>query len=386
MTSDPPESRTRCKVLTIPKKESGSVQGSLCGETALVHIDDMGDLYCMKKIGFLSFGHWTLSPHSGTQSAADALLQSIDLAVEAERLGMDGAYFRVHHFAQQLASPFPLLAAVGAKTQRIEIGTAVIDMRYENPQYMAEDAGAADLIAGGRLQLGISRGSPEQVIDGWRYFGYRPGEDKTDADMARDHAEVFLQLLRGKGFAKPNPRPMFPNPPGLLRLEPHAEGLRHRIWWGAASNATAAWAAKLAMNLQSSTLKYDESGEPFHVQQATQIRAFRAAWKEAGHARTPRVSVSRSIFVLLDDRDRAYFGRGGEEQDQVGFIDGPSRAIFGRSYAAEPDVLVKQLQEDEAIAEADTLLLTVPNQLGVEYNAHVLEAILTTIAPALGWR
>ena len=186
----------------------------------------------MKKIGFLSFGHWTPSPQSQTQSAADALLQSIDLAVEAERLGMDGAYFRVHHFARQLASPFPLLAAVGAKTRKIEIGTAVIDMRYENPHYMAEDAGAADLIAGGRLQLGISRGSPEQVIDGWRYFGYRPAEGEDDADMGRRHAEEFLELLRGKGFAQPNPRPMFPNPPGLLRLEPYSEGLRDRIWWG----------------------------------------------------------------------------------------------------------------------------------------------------------
>ncbi len=340
----------------------------------------------MKKIGFLSFGHWTPSPHSGTQSAGDALLQSIDLAVEAERLGIDGAYFRVHHFARQLASPFPLLAAVGAKTQKIEIGTAVIDMRYENPQYMAEDAGAADLIAGGRLQLGISRGSPEQVIDGWRYFGYSPEEGKSDADMGRHHATEFLGLLSGEGFAQPNPRPMFPNPPGLLRLEPHSEGLRERIWWGAGSNATAVWAAKLGMNLQSSTLKDDETGEPFHVQQAAQIRAYREAWKEAGHARTPRVSVSRSIFALVNDLDRAYFGRGGQEEDKVGFIDATTRAIFGRSYAAEPDVLIEQLRKDEAIAEADTLLLTVPNQLGVAYNAHVLEAILATVAPALGWR
>ena len=246
----------------------------------------------MKKIGFLSFGHWTPSPQSQTRSAADALLQSIDLAVAAEELGADGAYFRVHHFARQLASPFPLLAAVGAKTSRIEIGTAVIDMRYENPLYMVEDAGAADLIAGGRLQLGISRGSPEQVIDGWRYFGYRPAEGESDADMGRRHAEVFLDVLRGEGFAKPNPRPMFPNPPGLLRLEPHSAGLRERIWWGAGSNATAVWAAKLGLNLQSSTLKDDETGEPFHIQQAAQIRAFRAAWKEAGHAREPRVSRS----------------------------------------------------------------------------------------------
>jgi alkanesulfonate monooxygenase SsuD/methylene tetrahydromethanopterin reductase-like flavin-dependent oxidoreductase (luciferase family) len=340
----------------------------------------------MKKIGFLSFGHWTTSPQSQAQSAADVLLQSIDLAVEAERLGVDGAYFRVHHFARQLASPFPLLAAVGARTKKIEIGTGVIDMRYENPHYMAEDAGSADLIAGGRLQLGISRGSPEQVIEGWRYFGHNPAEGETDADMGRRHAEKFLELLSGKGFAQPNPRPMFSNPPGLLRLEPFSEGLRDRVWWGAGSNATAAWAAKLGMNLQSSTLKFDETGEPFHVQQAAQIRAFRAAWKEADHTRTPRVSVSRSIFALVDDRDRAHFGRGGQDGDQFGYIDGPNKAVFGRTYAAEPDVLIEQLREDEAIAEADTLLLTVPNQLGVAYNAHVLEAILTTVAPALNWR
>jgi alkanesulfonate monooxygenase SsuD/methylene tetrahydromethanopterin reductase-like flavin-dependent oxidoreductase (luciferase family) len=266
----------------------------------------------MKKIGFLSFGHWTPSPQSQTRSGADALLQSIDLAVAAEALGADGAYFRVHHFARQLGSPFPLLAACGAKTKTIEIGTAVIDKRYENP--------------------------------------------------------------------------MFPNPKGLLRLEPYSAGLRERIWWGAATNATAEWAAKLGMNLQSSTLKIDESGRPFHVQQAEQIRIFRAAWKEAGHTREPRVSVSRSIFALVDDRDRAYFGHGSESEDQIGFLGGNERAIFGRSYAAEPDILVEQLKTDEAIAEADTLLLTVPNQLGVDYNAHVIEAILKHVAPGLGWR
>ena len=254
-------------------------------------------------------------------------------------------------------------------------------MRYENPLYMAEDAGAADLIAGGRLQLGISRGSPEQVIDGWRYFGYVPPEGKTDADMARHHTEVLLEVLLGKGFAQPNPRPMFPNPPGLLRVEPHAEGLRERIWWGAGSNATAVWAAKLGMNLQSSTLKNDESGRPFHVQQAEQIRAFREAWKAAGHARTPRVSVSRSIFALMDDRDRAYFGRVNDGDDTIGFLGDDTRAIFGRSYAAEPEVLIEQLAKDEGIAEADTLLLTVPNQLGVDYNAHVIETILRHVAP-----
>lgn len=334
----------------------------------------------------MATGRHRPSSQSATRSAADTLLQSIDLAVAAEELGADGAYFRVHHFARQLSSPFPLLAAIGAKTKKIEIGTGVIDMRYENPLYMAEDAGAADLIAGGRLQLGISRGSPEQVIDGWRHFGFQPQDGESDADMARRHTEVLLDVLRGEGFAKPNPQPMFPNPPGLLRLEPYSAGLRERIWWGAGSNATAMWAAKLGMNLQSSTLKDDETGEPFHIQQAKQIRAYRQAWTEAGHTRTPRVSVSRSIFALMDDRDRMYFGSSRDNSDSIGFLDEKTRAIFGRSYAAEPDKLVEQLKQDEAIAEADTLLLTVPNQLGVDYNVHVIESILKHVAPAMGWR
>src|SRR5580658_1131082 len=340
----------------------------------------------VKSIGFLSFGHWSAAPGSQVRSGSDSLLQSIELAVAAEELGADGAYFRVHHFAQQLGSPFPLLAAVGAKTSRIEIGTAVIDMRYENPLYMAEDAGAADLIAGGRLQLGISRGSPEQVIDGWRYFGYQPADGQTDADMARGHAQVLLEVLGGEGFAQPNPKPMFPNPPGLLRLEPFSEGLRERIWWGAASNATAAWAARLGMNLQSSTLKADETGEPFHVQQASQIRAFRAAWAEAGHARAPRVSVSRSIFALITDEDRYLFGQDAKDGDSIGYIEQDKRAIFGRSYACEPDRLIRELAQDEAIQEADTLLLTIPNTLGVDYNVHILSSILKHVAPGLGWR
>ena len=340
----------------------------------------------MKKIGFLSFGHWSNHPAYKTRTASYTLLQSIDLAVAAEAIGLDGAYFRVHHFAAQLASPFPLLSAIGAKTSKIEIGTGVIDMRYENPLYMVEDAGAADLISRGRLQLGISRGSPEQVIEGWKHFGYGLQKDETDADMGRAKALQFLDKLRGVGFAKPNPNPMFPNPPGLLRIEPFSEGLADRIWWGAASNATAIWAAENGMHLQSSTLKFDESGKPFHIQQAEQIRLFKEAWKKAGHKKEPRVSVSRSIFALVNDKDRLYFGRDANSTDQIGSIEMNRQAIFGRSYAAEPDQLIKELEQDEAIKEADTVLLTIPNTLGVDYNVHVLASITKHVAPGLGWR
>ena len=339
----------------------------------------------MKKIGFLSFGHWNPSPHSQTRSASDVLHQSIDLAVGAEEIGVDGAYVRVHHFARQLSSPFPLLAAMGARTKTIELGTGVIDMRYENPLYMAEDAGSADLISNSRLQLGVSRGSPEQVVDGFRYFGHVPREGTDASDMGREHTQLLLQVLEGEGFAQPNPRPMFANPPGLLRLEPHSPGLRDRIWWGAGSRATAEWAAEQGMNLMSSTLLTEDTGVPFHQLQAEQIQRFRDAWKAAGHERTPRVSVSRSVFPIVNEMDRAYFGRETRSEDSVGFLDG-GNARFGKTYAGEIEDLVRDLKEDEAVDAADTLLLTIPNQLGVDYNLHVLESIVKDVAPALGWR
>ena len=340
----------------------------------------------MKKIGFLSFGHWSTSPGSQTRSASDALLQSIDLAVAAEELGADGAFFRVHHFARQLGSPFPLLAAIGARTSRIEIGTGVIDMRYENPLYMAEDAGSADLIAGGRLQLGISRGSPEQVVDGFRYFGYVPAEGTDHAELAREHARVFLEVIRGEGFAQPNPRPMFPNPPGLLRVEPYSPGLRERIWWGAGTRRTAVWTAEQGMNLMSSTLLTEDTGVPFHQLQAEQIQQFRDAWKAAGHEREPRVSVSRSIFPIVDDLDRAYFGREAGGEDSVGLPGrwaGPLRQdVRGRAGPAGQGA--RRGRGDRR--PPTPCMLTVPTQLGVDYNAHVLDSVLRHLAPELGWR
>jgi hypothetical protein len=135
----------------------------------------------------------------------------------------------------------------------------------------------------------------------------------------------------------------------------------------------------------SSTLLSEDTGVPFHQLQAEQIELFRTAWANSGYTRTPRVSVSRSIFPIVSDLDRSYFGREGDSQDQIGYIDG-GIARFGKTYAAPPDWLIDQLAQDEAIASADTLLLTIPNQLGVDYCAHVLETLLSDVAPALGWR
>ncbi|MDR2465327.1 MAG: LLM class flavin-dependent oxidoreductase [Streptococcaceae bacterium] len=339
----------------------------------------------MKKIGFLSFGHWA-DEGSVVKSAEQAYLESVDLAVEAERIGLDGAYYRVHHFAQQIGSPFPLLSAIGAKTKTIEIGTGLIDMRYENPYMMAENAGLTDILTKNRVQLGVGRGSPEQVLDGWKYFGYNYTEEEIK-EVTRERTLEFLELLDGTPFAEPNPQPMFPQGSGKLRIEPYSASLRERIWWGAGSVETAVWAAKHGMNLQSSTLVNYETNEPFHIQQRNQLIAFKEAWKQAGHDFEPRTMVTRSIMPITTDLDRQIFGYGKTNDDQVGYLayhDNPT--IFGKNYIGEPEQLVKELQEDEAIKEADTLLLTIPNTLGVDYNIHLLETIRKEIAPDLGWK
>jgi alkanesulfonate monooxygenase SsuD/methylene tetrahydromethanopterin reductase-like flavin-dependent oxidoreductase (luciferase family) len=335
-----------------------------------------------KRIGFLSFGHWQNSPGSQTRTAADALNQTIELAESAEEIGIDGAYVRVHHFAPQLASPFPLLAAIGARTSRIEIGTAVIDMRYENPLYMAEEAAAADPIAGGRLQLGISRGSPEPALNGAQSFGYVPPEGQSDADAARAKALYFREAIAGHGVATSDPA--MTGGEFSLPIQPQSPGLVDRIWWGAGTRETARWAAAQGMNLQSSTLLTEDTGVPFGELQAEQIDIFRDAWIAAGWEREPRVSVSRSVLPIVTDEDRMYFGGRDEGRDQLGQLEG-TIARFGRSYAGDPDKIAEEIAKDPAVQMADTVLLTVPNQLGVEYNTRMLGIIARDIAPVFGW-
>ncbi len=329
-----------------------------------------------KKIGFLSFCTW--HPGGGmTHTAGAALRQTVELAVAAEEIGIDGAFVRVHHFARQLSSPFPLLAAIGVKTSRIEIGTGVIDMRYENPLYMAEAAAAADLLAGGRLQLGVSRGSPEPAWHGAEAFGY-----SVDPAEARQKTALFRAAIAGAGVV-PGDAGGHPGD-AMLPVQPQSPGLADRIWWGSGSRDTAAWAGEQGMNLMSSTLLLEDTHVPFDQLQAEQIQLFRDAWSSAGHAREPRVSVSRTVVPITSDLDRRLFGSVASE-DQVGWLDG-AISRFGRSYTGEPDRIAQELAQDAAVQAADTLLVTIPSQLGVDYNVAMLETIAREIAPAIGWR
>jgi alkanesulfonate monooxygenase SsuD/methylene tetrahydromethanopterin reductase-like flavin-dependent oxidoreductase (luciferase family) len=333
------------------------------------------DMTQPKKIGFLSFGAW--HPAGGlTHDAGDALRQTVELAVAAEEIGIDGAFVRVHHFARQLSSPFPLLASIGVMTSRIEIGTGVIDMRYENPLYMAEEAAAADLLAGGRLQLGVSRGSPEPAWHGAEAFGY-----SLDHDEAREKTALFRSAIAGAGVVRADAG----GKPGqaMLAVQPQSPGLAERIWWGSGTRQSAVWAGEHGMNLMSSTLLLEDTQVPFDQLQAEQISLFREAWMNAGHPGEPRVSVSRSVMPITSDLDRRLFGSDANE-DQVGWLDG-AVSRFGRTYTGEPDHVAEELAQDAAVQAADTILLTVPSQLGVDYNAAMLDTIARHIAPAIGW-
>jgi alkanesulfonate monooxygenase SsuD/methylene tetrahydromethanopterin reductase-like flavin-dependent oxidoreductase (luciferase family) len=338
----------------------------------------------MKKIGFLSFGHWGRFPGSQTPTAADTLLQSIDLAQAMEDIGADGAFVRVHHFAPQLSSPFPLLAAMGAKTSKVAIGTGVIDMRYENPLYMAEEAASADLISGGRLQLGVSRGSPEPALNGAGAFGYQSPEGWPEGEYPRRKTALFREAIKGAPVAEADPKQGYGSGMGL-KVQPQSPDLYKRIWWGAGTRETAAWAAKEGYNLMSSTLLTETNGKEFHNLQAEQIRIFREGWATWQHDFEPQVSVSRSILPITSDEDAAYFGEADTQGDQVGVIDN-RLSTFGRTYQGDVERIVRELKKDTAVEAADWLLVTIPNQLGVAYNTRLMETIVRDVAPELNWR
>ncbi|MFT4295802.1 MAG: LLM class flavin-dependent oxidoreductase [Micropruina sp.] len=336
-----------------------------------------------KKIGFLSFGHHRDVPGSRVRTAGDALRDHIELAVAAEAAGLDGAWLRVHHFDHSLASPFPLLAAMAARTSTIDVGTGVIDLRYENPLYLAEEAAATDLIGAGRLQLGISRGSPESAADGQAAFGYRLADGEDWARVTRQRADLFRRAIAGEPVAHSHRAAAAGRGPDLP-IQPLSPGLNARIWWGSGSHATGVWAGEQGYNLLSSTLLLADDGRPFHRQQADQVRDYRTAFAAAGHTAGGRTAVTRSVFPITTAEDHSYFGLEGGGGDGVGFLDGTT-ARSGPTFAGSPDRVAEDLRADEAVSEADYVLFALPSMLGVEYNAHLFEN-LVAVARELGWK
>jgi len=334
----------------------------------------------MKKIGFLSFGHYRDVPGSLVRTAQETLHNTVDLAVAAEEIGFDGAWLRVHHFGRSLATPMPTLATIGAKTTTIELGTGVIDMRYENPAHLAEEAGIADLFSGGRLQLGIGRGTPPAAVDALALFGSDLGPEEDSTTEARARTELFRRAIAGEPIAHSRSLAS----PADLRIEPRSPGLPDRIWWGSASPSSSRWAGEQGMNILSSSIMLADDGRPFHVQQADQFRSYRDAYATSGTSTGGNVAVLRSVFPITTDEDRQLFGSRGDGRDGVGVMQGRS-ARTGPDYVGAPDELVHQLEQDEALAEADYVLFALPNQLGLDYNTRLM-GTLYEVARLSGWK
>ncbi len=336
-----------------------------------------------KKIGFLSFGHSRNVEGSPVRTAGDALLQHVEFARIADEVGLDGAFVRVHHFEQTMNSPFPLLSAMAAVTERLHVGTGVIDMRYENPLYMAEAAATTDLLSRGRLQLGVSRGSPEPAIDGQAQFGYELGDGETWSDHARAKVDRFLRAVDGEPMAH-SELTKSTGSGADLAVQPQSPGLRERIWWGSGGTDSARWVGQQGMNLMSSTLVLEDDGRPFHILQADQLRSYREEFAAGGFAWPGLTSVTRPVFPITSDLDRRYFRGYGQEGDSVGFLDG-SVARSGPQMVGPVDEVAARLAADEAVQEADWVLFAMPSTLGVDYNAHWM-ANLVEVARELGWK
>ncbi|WP_295017832.1 LLM class flavin-dependent oxidoreductase [uncultured Micrococcus sp.] len=335
-----------------------------------------------KNVGFLNFGHWIHRP-GGEPDAKAALDDVVQMAVDAEAAGLDGAWIRIHHFQRMFSSPFPILAAMAARTERISLGTGVIDLRYENPLAMAEAAATTDLISGGRLELGVSRGSPEAALDGQAQFGYAPADGQTWADLAQERGRRFLEAIRGARLATPDPSSGWSYTSQKMPVEPQSPGLADRIWWGCGSTASAVRAAQEGYHMLSSTLLLQDDGRPFHVQQADQIARYLDARAAAGVPGAGRTAVTRSAFVIQDDEDELYFGRERRSQESAGHLDGGA-ARSGPTYAGSTEEVAEKLAADTAVQAADWVLFANPNQLGAAYNAKIF-AGWAEVWRLLGW-
>lgn len=338
----------------------------------------------MKRFGFLSFGHYRNVIGARVPDAGTSMRNHVELAVAAEAAGLDGAFVRVHHFDESLASPFPLLSAMAARTTTLTVGTGVLDLRYENPLMLAENAAATDLLSSGRLALGVSRGSPENAADGQAAFGIHLPAESSWAERTRDTFATFRRAINGEPVAHSHRAVELGRPHDLV-VQPQSPGLDGRLWWGAGSHSTGVWAGEQGLNLISSTLLLQDDGRPFHVQQADQVRAWRAAYEASG-ARGPKLSaVTRSAFPITNAEDQAYFGRLRRESasDGIGFLDG-GRARSGPTFAGSVAEVAELLASDEAVNEADWVLFALPSHLGVAHNAHLFEN-LAAVRQTLGW-
>ncbi len=328
----------------------------------------------LRKLGFLTIGVFDgADPRPGHES----LLEVIELG---ERLGFDSAWLRDRHLQYGVSSPVAILAAASQRTTRIELGTAVIPLGWENPLRLAEDLATVDILSGGRVNPGVSVGPPMHF-------------DRIKHALYPDTAEIedlsYRRLERLMSFVRGEPASDFSGMEGIEvfsdRVQPHAAGLADRMWLGVGSLRSAQWAGEHAMNLLASSVVKAEESQDFAEIQLSHIRTFRAHHPDGDRAR-----VSQGLVVIPTDTaspaQRAkYLAYAQARTARTAAPQGPARLLFAADLVGRSEEIAERLYAHAAFREIDEVAFALPFDFEHEDYVQILTDIATGLGPALGW-
>ncbi|MEW1718215.1 LLM class flavin-dependent oxidoreductase [Streptomyces sp. NPDC093109] len=316
------------------------------------------------------------------------LEETLRLFEYGERLGFDGAWIRQRHLEHGVGSAAVFLAAAGQRTERVELGTAVIPVGYESPFRLAEDLSLADVLSRGRLQVGFSTGMPhadllgDLVYDGdWRAF-----------DLSYGRVARVVDNLRGAYLGGPDTVIPSPGNAQRPRLQPHSPGLVDRIWYGGGSLRSVRWAGGNGLHLLTGNIVTGESTDDFTTAQLNLLTEYRRALptgQEARPAGPARVALGR-VIVPLDSADAATRARYREyaagRHARTLAPQGPKRTLFAPDVVGTAEQILEELAADPVVAEVSELRLELPYEFRREEYEQILHDVRQLIAPELGWR
>ncbi|MEU0812463.1 LLM class flavin-dependent oxidoreductase [Streptomyces sp. NPDC005970] len=329
----------------------------------------------LRKLGFLTIG---LFDEADPRRGHESTLEIIELG---ERLGFDSAWVRHRHLQYGISSPVAVLAAASQRTRRIELGTAVIPLGWENPLRLAEDLATVDLLSGGRLNPGVSVGPPMR---------YDEVKGALYPDTADSEDFSFERVRRLLGFVRGEPATGFSGVEGFEafsnRVQPHSPGLGRRLWYGGGSLRSAKWAGEHGMNFLTSSVVKAEESEDFAEIQLSHIRAFRAHHPDGDRAR-----VSQGLVVIPTDtaspEQRAkYEAYARKRTPRTASPQGPARMMFAPDLVGTSAEIAERLYAHAGFREVDEVAFALPFTFEHDDYVQILTDIATRLGPALGWR
>ena len=327
----------------------------------------------LRRLGFLTIGLFDRDrPAAGHAST----LEVIELG---ERLGFDSAWVRCRHLQYGISSPVAVLAAASQRTRRIELGTAVIPLGWENPVRLAEDLATVDLLSGGRLNPGVSTGPPMRW-DAVKQAVYPQTAEQEDLGHGR--LERLLALVRGEPVGAPATEGFEAY---SERVEPHSEGLARRLWYGAASLRSARWAGEHGMNLLTSSVVKAEESEDFAEIQLSHVRAFRGAHPGGDGARVSQGLVVIPTDTATPEQRRRYEAYVAQRTPRTRTPQGPGRLLFAVDLVGSSEQIADRLYAHAAFREVDEVAFALPFSFAHEDYVQILTDTATRLGPTLGW-